>query len=92
MIDRSNVERERNKKDTGEWILTLPNSLSNGGGRPMYCETGPDTSTGRAGNGTGNGAVDGTKELLVDSRHNSKFKRGKTELLHDTRGLLFESH
>lgn len=57
----------------------------------MCCETGPDTSTGRAGNGTGNGAVDGTKAPDFDSRHSSKFKRGKTELLHDTRGLLSSS-
>ena len=59
-------------------------SRSNAGGRPIFCETGMKESTGW----TGNGPVDGLNESDFASRQCFKFKRGRTELLQDTRGLL----
>ena len=64
--------------------LVKVGSRSNAGGRPIFCETGMKESTGW----TGNGPVDGLNESDFASRQCFKFKRGRTELLQDTRGLL----
>ena len=68
--------------------LVKPRSYWSADGRPIYCATGMNDSTGL----TVSGPVDCFNESDFASLQCSKFKRGNTELLQGTRGLLLCQH